>query len=56
MDKGINRIKVVFAEKEGAMETFLKIAELLDVEQTELVRTNKSQIEQRNTIYIIPVA
>ena len=27
------------------METFLKIAELLDVELTELVRTKKSQME-----------
>ena len=83
MDKDINRIKVVFAEKGGAarllsvswrdtkepisgwqsswdvtstavskwctndcqptMETFLKIAEPLDVELTELVRTKKSQ-------------
>ena len=83
MDKDINRIKVVLAEKGGAarllsvswrdtkepisgwqsswdvtstavskwctndcqptMETFLKIAEPLDVELTELVRTKKSQ-------------
>ena len=85
MDKDINRIKVVLAEKGGiretteclvegyqrsnkwlaeqlrcapttvskwctndcqpTMETFLKIAELLDVELTELVRTKKSQMK-----------
>ncbi|MBQ9639662.1 MAG: helix-turn-helix transcriptional regulator [Bacteroidales bacterium] len=69
MDKDINRIKAVLAEKKRTnklfaeqlgcapttvsqwvtdtsqppMETFLKIAELLDVELTELVRTKKSQ-------------
>ena len=69
MDKDINRIKVVLAEKkrtnkwlaeqlgcapttvskwctndcQPTMETFLKIAELLDVELIELVRTKKSQ-------------
>jgi len=82
MDKDINRIKVVLAEKEGVarllsvswrdtkepisgwqsswdvtptavskwctndcqptMETYLRIAKLLDVELTELVRTKKS--------------
>lgn len=67
MDKDINRIKAVLAEKkrtnkwlaeqlgcapttvskwctndcQPTMETFLKIAELLDVELTELVRTGK---------------
>lgn len=85
MDKDINRIKVVLAEKGGirkateclvkgtkepisvwqsswdvrlllrskwytndcqpTMETYLRIAELLDVELTELVRTKKSQME-----------
>ena len=70
MDKDINRIKVVLAEKkrtnkwlaeqlgcapttvskwctndcQPTMETFLKIAELLDVELIELVRTKKSQM------------
>ena len=69
MDKDINRLKVVLAEKKKTnkwlagqlgcvaktvskwvtntsqppMETYLKIVELLDVEQTELVRTKKSQ-------------
>ena len=68
MDKDINRIKVVLAEKkrtnkwlaeqlgcapttvskwctndcQPTMETYLKIAELLDVELTELVRTKKN--------------
>ena len=84
MDKDINRIKVVLAEKGGAarllsvswrdtkepisdwqsswdvrllpyqkwctndcqptMETYLRIADLLDVELTELVKTKKSQM------------
>ena len=71
MDKDINRIKVVLAEKkrtnkwlaeqlgcapttvsklytndcQPTMETYIRIAELLDVELTELVRTKKSQME-----------
>jgi transcriptional regulator with XRE-family HTH domain len=70
MDKDINRIKVVLAEKKRTnkwlaeqlgcapttvskwctnssqppMETYLKIADLLDVELTELVRTKKNQM------------
>lgn len=69
MDKDINRIKVVLAERKRTnkwlaeqlgcapttiskwctndckptMETYLRIAELLDVELTELIRTKKSQ-------------
>lgn len=68
MDKDINRIKAVLAEKkrtnkwlaeqlgcapttvskwctndcQPTMETYLKIAELLDVELTELVRTKRN--------------
>lgn len=70
MEKDINRIKVVLAEKKRTnkwlaeqlgcapttvskwctnssqppMETYLKIADLLDVELTELVRTKKNQM------------
>ena len=69
MEKDINRLKVVLAEKKKTnkwlaeqlgcapttlskwvtntsqppMETYLKIAELLEVELTELVRTKRSQ-------------
>ena len=51
MDKDINRIKVVLAEKKKTkwctnacqppMETYLKIAKLLDVELAELVKIEK---------------
>ena len=40
MEKDINRLKVVLAEKK---KTNKWLAELLDVELTELVRTKKSQ-------------
>ena len=49
MDKDINRIKVVLAEKKktnkwlaeqlGPMETYIKIAKLLEVELAELVNS-----------------